>query len=44
MFTIGLPTSDAHSTNVKIEGKMQDALIQAFERHVLTYAPGLPKG
>jgi sortase (surface protein transpeptidase) len=44
VFAMGLPISDAYWANVKIEGKKQDVLIQAFERRVLTYAPGLPKG
>src|SRR5207253_6949874 len=44
VFAMGLPISDAYWANVKIEGKQQDVLIQAFERRVLTYAPGLPKG
>jgi sortase (surface protein transpeptidase) len=44
VFAMGLPISDAYWANVKIEGKMQDVLIQAFERRVLTYAPGLPAG
>jgi sortase (surface protein transpeptidase) len=44
VFAMGLPISDAYWANVKIEGKMQDVLIQAFERRVLTYAPGLPTG
>lgn len=44
VFAMGLPISDAYWANVKIEGKQQDVLIQAFERRVLTYAPGLPQG
>jgi sortase (surface protein transpeptidase) len=44
VFAMGLPISDAYWGNVKIEGKSQDVLIQAFERRVLTYAPGLPQG
>lgn len=44
VFAMGLPISDAYWANVKIQGKMQDVLIQAFERRVLTYAPGLPQG
>jgi sortase (surface protein transpeptidase) len=44
VFAMGLPISDAYWARVKIEGKMQDVLIQAFERRVLTYAPGLPSG
>ena len=41
---MGLPISDAYWANVTIEGKNQDVLIQAFERRVLTYVPGLPQG
>jgi hypothetical protein len=44
VFAMGLPISDAYWANVKIEGKQQDVLIQAFERRVLTYAPGLARG
>jgi sortase (surface protein transpeptidase) len=44
VFAMGLPISDAYWASVKIDGKQQDVLIQAFERRVLTYAPGLPKG
>ena len=44
VFAMGLPISDAYWASVKIEGKQQDVLIQAFERRVLTYAPGLAKG
>jgi sortase (surface protein transpeptidase) len=44
VFAMGLPISDAYWANVKIEGKSQDVLIQAFERRVLTYAAGLPRG
>ena len=41
---MGLPISDAYWANVTIEGMNQDVLIQAFERRVLTYVPGLPQG
>ena len=44
VFAMGLPISDAYWAKVKIEGKQQEVLIQAFERRVLTYAPGLAKG
>jgi sortase (surface protein transpeptidase) len=40
---MGLPISDAYWANVKIGGQNQDVLIQAFERRVLTYVPGLPQ-
>lgn len=39
---MGLPISDAYWSNVKIGGKNQEVLIQAFERRVLTYAPDQP--
>lgn len=39
---MGLPISDAYWANVKIAGKSQEVLIQAFERRVLTYAPDQP--
>ncbi|MDQ6693918.1 MAG: class F sortase [Chloroflexota bacterium] len=41
---MGLPISDAYWARVKIAGQQQDVLIQAFERRVLTYAPGLAEG
>ena len=43
VFAMGLPISDAYWATVKIAGKSQPVLIQAFERRVLTYAPELPK-
>ncbi len=43
VFAMGLPISDAYWSTVKIDGKQQDVLVQAFERRVLTYVPGLPK-
>jgi sortase (surface protein transpeptidase) len=44
VFAMGLPISDAYWANVKIGGKAQEVLIQAFERRVLTYAPDQPAG
>lgn len=44
VFVMGLPISDAYWATTKIEGKRQDVLIQAFERRVLTYVPGLAQG
>ncbi|HET6262885.1 MAG TPA: class F sortase [Chloroflexia bacterium] len=44
VFAMGLPISDAYWANVKIGGKQQEVLIQAFERRVLTYAPDQPAG
>jgi len=42
VFAMGLPISDAYWARVKIQGTLQDVLIQAFERRVLTYVPTLP--
>jgi hypothetical protein len=39
---MGLPISDAYWARVKVAGKMEDVLIQAFERRVLTYQPSAP--
>jgi sortase (surface protein transpeptidase) len=44
VFAMGLPISDAYWATAKVEGKTQDVLVQAFERRVLTYVAGLPKG
>jgi sortase (surface protein transpeptidase) len=44
VFAMGLPISDAYWANVKIAGKQQEVLVQAFERRVLTYAPEQPVG
>ncbi len=41
VFAMGLPISDAYWATVKIEGKTQEVLIQAFERRALTYVPSL---
>jgi hypothetical protein len=42
-YATGLPISDAYWARVKIAGQMQDVLIQAFERRVVTYVPnGVP--
>ncbi|MBF6613313.1 MAG: PD40 domain-containing protein [Chloroflexi bacterium] len=38
-YASGLPISDAYWSRVKIKGVMQDVMIQAFERRVLTYVP-----
>ncbi len=43
VFAMGLPISDAYWATVRIGGKSQPVLIQAFERRVLTYAPQQPK-
>ncbi len=39
---MGLPISDAYWARVKVAGQMEDVLIQAFERRVLTYQPSAP--
>ena len=38
-FTTGLPISEAYWAQVRIAGKPETVLIQAFERRVLTYIP-----
>jgi hypothetical protein len=43
-YASGLPISDAYWSRVKIKGEMQDVLIQAYERRVLTYVPTNPRG
>jgi hypothetical protein len=43
VYAFGLPISEAYWAQVKIAGQMQDVLIQAFERRVVTYVPnGVP--
>ena len=42
-YATGYPISEAYWAHVKIAGQMQDVLIQAFERRVVTYVPnGVP--
>jgi hypothetical protein len=42
-YATGLPISEAYWAHVKVAGQMQDVLIQAFERRVVTYIPnGVP--
>ena len=41
---IGLPLTEAYWGRVKYGGKTVDALIQVFERRVLTYMPHEPEG
>jgi hypothetical protein len=43
-FATGLPISEAYWTTVKVGGKPQKVLVQAFERRVLTYTPDNPDG
>lgn len=38
-YATGLPISEAYWARVKIAGRLQDVLIQAFERRVVTYTP-----
>jgi hypothetical protein len=40
----GLPTTRPYWARVKVANKVQDVLIQAFERRVLTYTPDNPEG
>src|SRR5688500_722693 len=42
-YTSGLPITEAYWARTKIAGQMQDVLIQAYERRVVTYVPnGVP--
>ena len=42
-YTSGLPITEAYWARTKIAGQMQDVLIQAYERRVITYVPnGVP--
>ncbi|MDQ3707619.1 MAG: glycoside hydrolase family 5 protein [Chloroflexota bacterium] len=43
-YATGRPISDAYWGKIKIAGRPTDALIQAFERRVLTYVPTNPAG
>ena len=43
-YASGFPISDAYWSRVKIKGEMQDVMIQAYERRVLTYVPTNPPG
>jgi hypothetical protein len=43
-YATGLPISEAYWARVKILGQMEDVLIQAFERRVVTYEPNGPPG
>jgi Tol biopolymer transport system component len=38
-YASGLPISDPYWSRVKIKGEVQDVMIQAYERRVLTYVP-----
>jgi hypothetical protein len=39
LFTTGLPLTEPYWTRAKIAGRVQDVLVQGFERRVMTYAP-----
>jgi Tol biopolymer transport system component len=41
-YASGYPVSDAYWARVKVAGQMQDILVQASERRVLTYNPANP--
>ncbi len=43
-YTTGFAISEPYWANVKIAGKQTDALIQLFERRVVTYVPDAPEG
>ena len=43
-YASGYPISDAYWAQADVGGKVQDVLIQAFERRVLTYTPTNPAG
>lgn len=43
-YATGFPISEAYWANVKVANAYTDALIQVFERRVLTYTPGNPPG
>ncbi|HUS17812.1 MAG TPA: hypothetical protein VM536_22680 [Chloroflexia bacterium] len=39
VFTVGYPISEPYWTKMSIAGKVQDVMVQAFQRQVLTYIP-----
>ena len=43
-YVTGYPISEAYWTAATIEGKSTPAMIQAYERRVLTYVPDAPEG
>jgi uncharacterized membrane protein (UPF0127 family) len=43
-YATGLPITEAYWSTVRVNGQLQEVLIQAFERRVLTYTPGNPEG
>jgi hypothetical protein len=42
IYVLGLPTTDAYWTKVRVGGRVQEVMFQAFERRVLTYTPDNP--
>jgi hypothetical protein len=44
LYAVGRPLTEAFWADVTVAGKEQSVLIQAFERRVLTFTPGNPKG
>lgn len=44
LFTTGLPLTEPYWTRAKVAGKVQDVLVQGFERRVMTYTPANPEG
>ena len=44
LFTTGLPLTEPYWTRAKIGGKVQDVLVQGFERRVMTFTPSNPEG
>jgi type II secretory pathway pseudopilin PulG len=43
-YATGYPISDAYWARLTVGGVQVDALLQAYERRVLTYVPGAPEG
>ena len=43
-YATGYPVTEAYWAKVKVAGKVQDVLLQAFERQILTYTPANPNG
>lgn len=43
-YATGLPITEPYWVQVKVAGKQQNVLVQAFERRILTYTPANPVG
>jgi hypothetical protein len=43
-YAAGLPLTEAYWTELKVAGRPQPVLVQAFERRILTYIPANPAG